>query len=430
MFTAIWRASATAVVVLSVAATAAGDTCSPVMEWNQHALRATTMTTPPQGALGQIRSMAIVHASIHDGVNAITREYRTYRPATPAPAGASPEAAAIAAANHALTRLFPAQGWDALLGPSLAACGLDLTNPGVSVGQAAAAAVLASRPPNEVANAADNAYVAPGAGSPGVWVNEGPAPPASPKWGSMQTWVIESGSQFRPDAPPELDSGRYARDFNEVKALGALNSLERTPEQTNIAIFWDGSPSAIWNSVARGVIEARGLDLSSAARAFALMYLAAADASIACFDAKYTYNFWRPIAAIRRADEDGNDATVSDAAWQPLITTHPHPEYPSGHSTNSGAMASVLRLLFGDDPGVPIVATSPRNPSFPRNWTTFSQGIQEVLDARVYVGFHFRTANRTGARMGRQVARFVVGHALRGCDDDDDEEEEDDDRRR
>jgi hypothetical protein len=381
------------------------------MEWNQYALQATV--TAGQGALPQIRSMAIVHASMHDGVNSITGEYRTYLPASAAFAGASPEAAAIAAAHYALTQLFPSQGWDSKLEPSLAACGVTVTNPGVAVGRAAAAAVLASRPKDEVKNAANDAYVAPGAGSPGVWVTVGPAAPVSPRWGLMTTWVIRSGSQFRPDAPPALDSGRYTRDFNEVQALGSLEGSARTPEQTNIAIFWDGSPSAIWNSVARGVIAARGLNLSSAARTFALMYIAGADASIACFDAKYTYNFWRPITAIQRADEDGNDNTVPDLNWRPLITTHQHPEYPSGHSTNSSAMATVLALVFGDDPGVPIVATSPRNVTFPRSWLTFSQGVEEVIDARVYIGFHFRTSDETGARLGRQVARFVVNHALR-----------------
>jgi hypothetical protein len=239
------------------------------------------------------------------------------------------------------------------------------------------------------------------------------APPVAPGWGKVTPWRLESGSQFRPDAPPALDSGRYTRDYDEVKALGALTGSARTWEQTQIAIFWDGSPSAIWNSVARGVIDARGLDLSSAARTFALMYIAAADASIACFDAKYTYNFWRPITAIQKGDTDANDNTVADPSWEPLITTHQHPEYPSGHSTNSSAMATVLTLLFGDDPGVPIVATSPRNPTFPRLWTTFTEGIDEVIDARVYIGFHFRTSDQTGARIGRQVARFVVNHTLR-----------------
>jgi hypothetical protein len=412
MFNMIRRSSAAVVVWVFVAGTAAaGDTCAPVMEWNQYALNATVAAS--QGALPQIRSMAIVHASMHDAVNNITGEYKTYLPVESPPAGASPEAAVIAAANYALTQLFPSQGWDSALVPSLAACGLTATDPGISVGRARAAAVLASRPADEVRHAADNTYIAPGAGLPGVWVTVGAVPPASPKCGQMRTWVIESGSQFRPDAPPALDSGRYARDFNEVKVFGALEGSARTPEHTNIAMFWDASPSAIWNSVARGVIAARGLNLSSAARAFALMYIAGADASIACFDAKYTYNFWRPITAIQRADEDGNDSTLSDLTWRPLITTHQHPEYPSGHSTNSSAMATVLTLVFGNDPGVPIVATSPRNPTSPRFWTTFSQGVEEVIDARVYIGFHFRTADETGARLGRQVAHFVVNHALR-----------------
>jgi hypothetical protein len=403
-----------ALLCVSVAATpvSARETCSALMEWNQFALDATM--TAGQGALPQIRSMAIVHASVHDAVNAITGKYQTYLAASPAPGGASADAAVIAAANYALTHLFPSQATslNQKRAASLAACGLDATDAGISVGEGAAAAILALRSTDGAAQA-NFPYVAPGAGLPGVWVVVGSAAPVAPGWGKVTPWVIQSGSQFRPDAPPALDSGRYTRDYNEVKALGALDGSARTPEQTNIAIFWDGSPSAIWNSVARGVIAARGLNLSSAARAFALMYLAGADASIACFDAKYTYNFWRPVTAIQRADEDGNDNTVPDLTWQPLIVTHQHPEYPSGHSTNSGAMATVLKLVFGDDPGVPIVATSPRNPTFPRFWTTFSQGVEEVIDARIYIGFHFRTSDETGARMGRQVARFVVNHALR-----------------
>jgi hypothetical protein len=224
---------------------------------------------------------------------------------------------------------------------------------------------------------------------------------------------LHSGSQFRPDAPPELTSETYTRDYNEVKALGAKTNSARTREQTQIAMFWDASPSAIWNSVARAVISARGVSAVDAARTFALMYVAAADASIAGYEAKYVYSFWRPISAIHRADEDGNDSTVSDSAWESLITTHQHPEYPSGHATNSSAMATALSLLFGDDPGVPIVATSPRNLSFPRNWTTFSEGVDEVISARVYIGFHFRNSDEVGGRLGRQVAHFVYTHALR-----------------
>ena len=148
------------------------------------------------------------------------------------------------------------------------------------------------------------------------------------------------------------------------------------------------------------------------ARTFALVYLAVADASIACWDAKYTHNNWRPEPAIRNGDFDGNDLTAGDATWTPLFTTPPHPEYPSGHSTNSSAMATILELLFDDNPGVPLVVTIS---GITRQWDTFGAGVEEVIEARIYSGIHFRTADEVGARLGRQVARFVSTHALRHC---------------
>ena len=220
-------------------------------------------------------------------------------------------------------------------------------------------------------------------------------------------------SPFRPGGPPPLHSRRYARDYNEVKELGSLTSLTRTDEQTEIARFWLASPTAIWNGVARQVIQARGLDLSEAARALALMYLASADASIVCWDAKYTFNFWRPITAIQNGDADGNARTEAEPTWAPLFPTPQHPEYLSGHSTNSSAMATVLTQLFGDDPGAPIVASSPTNPGFERHWARLSEGVEEVIEARIYAGIHYRTSDEDGAAAGRKVARFVVHHALR-----------------
>ena len=398
---------------LAAAPAAARQSCSPVMEWNLHALQATV--NAGQGAVPQIRSLAIVHVAMHDALNAIVPTYDTYLPAASAPAGASSDAAVIGAAHRALSRLFSSQSSDLDLkkSASLASCGLLDTNPGLGVGVATADAIFTLRSRDGAAQAGGPYIPPPDAGLPGVWEPVGPAPVVAPGWGKVIPWVLDSGSQFRPDAPPDLQSETYTRDYNEVMAFGAKTNSSRTPEQTNIAIFWDGSPSAIWNSVARGVIAARGLGAVDAARTLALMYVAAADASIACFDAKYTYSYWRPISAIHRADEDGNDNTLPDTLWEPLITTHQHPEYPSGHSTNSSAMATALKLLFGDDPGVPIVATSPRNPSFPRNWTTFSEGVDEVISARVYIGFHFRHSDVVGARLGRQVAHFVYTHALR-----------------
>jgi len=382
-----------------------------VMEWNQIALNATV--TAGQNPLTQSRSMTIVQVAVHDAVNTITGKHSTYLSDGAAPDGANAEAAAIAAAHRTLVTLFPAQasGLDAARAASLAARSLTEADPGITVGENAANAILATRA-NDGASAAQFPYTAPGAGIPGIWVPVGPAPAVLPGWGSVTTWVTESASQFLPDAPPSLDSGRYARDYNEIKEIGSLTSATRTADQTEIARFWLGTPSAIWNGVARRIIEARGLDLSDSARTLALMYLSASDAGIVCWNAKYIYNHWRPVTAIRNGDLDGNDATVADPTWTSLFPAPQHPEYISGHATNSGAMAATLAYLFGDNPGIAILATSPTNQTFPRQWSTFSEGVAEVVDARVFSGIHFRTSDQVGAREGGQVAQFVVQHDL------------------
>jgi len=406
-----WLAVAAAMVAIStLTPPSTANVVDAVLEWNEIALSSTMRAG--QGPLPQVRSLAIVQVSMHDAVNGITGRYPAYLPGGAAPAGASAEAAAIAAAHRALVTLFPAQvaALDGARTYSLESRGLTEANPGIGFGESAAAAVLAARA-GDGASAAQFPYTAPGAGTPGVFVHASPA--QLPGWGSVTPWIISSGSEFRPDAPPALTSWQYARDYREVQELGSLTSTRRTARQTEIGRFWLGSPSAIWNHVARQVIQARGLDLSDTARTLALMYLAAGDASIACWDAKYTYNFWRPQAAIRNGHLDGNPWTLGDPDWQPLFPTPAHPEYISGHATNSSAMATVLRLLFGDYPGVPIVAISPTNPGFPRRWHTFTEGVDEVIDARVYSGIHYRTSDETGARVGRQVARLVFNHALR-----------------
>jgi len=388
------------------------DADDAVMEWNQLALAATV--TANQGPVPQIRTMAIVQVAVHDAVNAITCDYRTYLHLRCGPWG-SPDAAAIAAAHHALVGLVPAAQAPALnaaRAASLAAHGLSDSDPGVAFGEAVAKVVLAVRATDGSAQA-QFPYTAPGAGDPGVWVSVGPAPPVTPGWGRVTPWVLRSLSPFQPAGPPALRSKRYARDYSEVMERGSLNSPKRTDEQTEIARFWLASPTAIWNGVARQLIQAHGLDLPAAARALAMMYLASADASIVCWDAKYSFNFWRPITAIRNGDLDGNVRTDGDPEWTPLFPTPQHPEYLSGHSTNSSAMATVLKLLFGDDPGVPVVAVSPANPGFERHWASLSEGVAEVIEARIYAGIHYRTSDEDGAAVGRKVARFVVNHALR-----------------
>jgi hypothetical protein len=382
-----------------------------VLEWNQIAFAATVTAT--QGPLPQVRSMAIVHVSVHDAVNAITCDYWTYLPVGCGHSG-SPEAAAIAAAHRALVGLFPAQApaLGAARAASLASRGLTEGDPGITFGEAIAAQILAIRSADGAAQA-QVLYTAPGAGEPGVWVATSPAPALLPGWGNVDLWVLNNRSQFEPDGPPALPSRRYARDVNEIKEIGSLTSQTRTAEQTEIARFWLATPTAIWNGVARQVMQARGLNLSESARSLALVYLASADASVACWTAKYTFNLWRPISAIRNADVDDNAGTDADPSWTPLFPTPPHPEYLSGHSTNSSAMASVMMLLFDDNPGAPIVATSPTNPGFERHWQRLSEGVDEVIEARIYSGIHFRSADEDGAAVGRNIARFVVNHALR-----------------
>jgi hypothetical protein len=395
-----------------VAAVPASANHNSVMEWNQVALAATV--TAGQGPLPQTRSMAIVQVAVHDAVNAITCEYRTYLRVRCLPAAGSPDAAAIAAAHHALVTLFPAQAaaLNTARTASLASHGLSDTDPGIAFGQAVAAAILAIRA-NDGAAQAQFAYTAPGAGSPGVWVPLSATPALLPGWGNVAPWVLQSGSQFRPGPPPALGSARYARDYNEVREVGSASSVVRTAEQTELARFWLATPSAIWNGVARQLIEAKNLDLSASARTLALMYVASSDAGVACWDAKYTYNFWRPTTAIRQADVDGNPRTVSEPTWAPLFNVPAHPEYLSGHSTNSGAMAMVLILLFGDDPGVAITATSPTNPGLQRQWALIGDGVKEVVDARIFGGFHFRTSNERGYALGSRIARYVVTRELK-----------------
>lgn len=411
------RAAATA---RNLSAALPAQASGAVTEWNQQAAARTLSVAPALSPVEQTRVMAIAQVAVHDAVNGITREYATYLSPGPAPEGASPAAAAIAAAHHALRNLPVNQSpsLDADYASSLSAHGLSESDPGIEYGRSAAAAILAARGGDGAAQA-QFPYAAPGAGLPGVWVPISSAPNAQallPGWGNVTPFVLRHGSQFRPEAPPSLDSAQYAADYNEIKVIGKSDSPARTPEQTQIAQFWLASPTAIWNPVLRQVVATRGLDLSATARSFALFYLAAADASIACWDAKYAYNFWRPQPAIRGGDADGNDLTAGDPTWLPLHGTPRHPEYPSGHTANSSAMAAVLESLFGDAPGVQIEVTLPP-PAAPitRRWRTFGEAVAEVIDARVYSGIHFRTSDEVGARMGRQVARFVLTHALRPC---------------
>ena len=387
-----------------------------VREWNQEAVRLTLLASSNLAPVQQGRVMAIFQLAVHDAVNGITGKYAPYLSPGPAPQNASPEAAAIAAAHHALRELFASQPvqvsqLDTLYFASLAAHGLSASDSGIDYGRSAAAAILAARANDNSAQAQFN-YTAPGAGEPGVWVPLTALPALLPGWGEVTPFVLHNISQFAVPPPPALSSARYARDYNEIKVIGKSNSPTRTTLQTQIATFWLASPVAIWNQPLTQLVVANDLDLSAAARAYALVYLAAADAGIACWAGKYQYNFWRPQPAIQRGGEDGNDLTEADPTWIPLFATPRHPEYTSGHSSNSSSIATVMQLIFGDNPDVPITSTIT---GITRQWDTFSEGIDEVIDARVYSGIHFRTADEVGAQQGGQIGHFVFTHALRPC---------------
>ena len=382
-----------------------------VAEWNQEAAALTVLPASALSPVEQTRVMAIVQLSMHDAANGMTRRFKTYIPAEDAPAGGSPVAAVIAAANQSLRTFFPgsADSLDAKFLASLAAQGLTADDPGVEYGRNAASQLMFLRSTDGAAGA-QFPYDAPGAGLPGIFTHASPA--LLPGWGVVEPFVLKSGSQFRPEAPPALDSEQYARDYNEIKEIGSVGSVTRTALQTQIATFWLASPVAIWSQPLRDLVANGDFDLSERTRIFALVYLGGADSAISCWDAKYAYNYWRPQPAIRRGKEDGNEATDQDATWTPLFATPRHPEYPSGHSTVSTGMASIMAEFFGDKTEIPIWSTIT---GITREWGSFSEGIDEVIDARIYSGIHFRTADEVGSRQGGQVGQFVYRHALKPC---------------
>jgi hypothetical protein len=385
-----------------------------VIDWNVIATNAAFAAG--KNALEQSRIYAMTHAAIHDALNAIDRRFKTYALDRRAEPNASPEAAVAAAAHGVLVAQLPTQQatLDAAYAASLAgiADGPAKTN-GVAIGQAAAAAILALRSVD--GSTAPMPYTP--RNEPGAYQLTPPnfAPAVLPGWGSVTPFALRSGAQFRPAPPKFLDltSAEYAADYNEVKAVGELNSATRTAEQSEIARFWyEGSPNG-WNRIARVVAAQRGLDPWRNARLFGLLNFAMADGFIAGFDGKYFYDFWRPVTAIRAGATDNNPATVADPAWATFLVTPAAPDYPSTHSVLGAAAAETLARFFGAD-AISFTATSGAPfPGITRSYTSFSQAARENADSRVYAGIHFRSACRDGLIQGTRVGRYVFEHALR-----------------
>jgi hypothetical protein len=373
-----------------------------VTDWNSAALDAIRAgsTAPPIAS----RSLAILHVSIYDAVNGIARTYESYLVQSAVAASASPEAAASAAAHEALVNLFPASAstFDALHAAILAAIpdGPQKTA-GIVWGEFVANQILAAR-----ANDGSDATVEPPGGSgPGVWI---PTPPGFlpyllPQWGFVTPFAMSSSSQFRPPGPPSLDSEQYAADYDEVKALGAAVGSTRTEEQTQIALFWaDGAgtetPPGHWNSIAQIIAAAQGNTLEENARLFALLNIAMADAAICAWDAKYEFHFWRPVTAIAYTEPELN--------WMSFIVTPPFPDYISGHSTFSGAAATVLALFYGTD-DLPFTIGSDFLPGVYRSFSIPLAAAGEAADSRLYGGIHFRTANEDGLEAGISIGDWT-----------------------
>jgi hypothetical protein len=387
----------------SVAGTSAGNA---VTHWNTNAEE---VFRPTEGLnpLAQSRTLAMMHAAIHDVLNAIDRRFQPYTPGlAPAP-GASADAAVAAAARDVLIALVPER---AGLIESRYEASLKLVREGtskasgISAGRASAAATLARRRRDGLDAATQPLYVP--RPEPGEYQFTAPFDFANlPGWGNVQPFVIDV-KQHAVDGPLELTGARYARDFEHVRAIGAMNSATRTTEQSDIAKFWYEDSPLGWNRIANTVVRHRGLDLWSSARAFALVNFALADGFIAGFGAKYEFRFWRPVTAIRDAARDGNSITNADPTWEPFLITPPVPDYPSTHTVLGAAAAEVLIHLFGDN--VRFDATSLTLPGVTRRYQRFSDAARENGLSRVYAGIHFPHAVKDGHRQGRSVGQAVA----------------------
>jgi hypothetical protein len=390
------------------AADTAGTQGDTVTQWNLTMIAGLEGAASPPPIAARIG--AIVQASVFDAVNGIARRYTPYHVAFGAPKGASRDAAAAEAAYTALVNLLPTQKsiFDTQLSSTLAQISDDPSRPGPAVerglrwGQTVAQVILSWRADDGI-NAVLPPYV-PGA-SLGDWQPTPPLmlPPAFRQFAQMTPFGLRSPSQFLPPGPPALTSGEYAADLAEVQTVGSATSSVRTPEQTDIANFWqDDTPAAMWNRVADQLATTTSdLPLVENARRLALINIALADATIAVWNAKNTYNFWRPVTAIR---------ATSDPTWTPLLTTPPFQEYPSAHSGVSSAAATVLAAFYGDNTHFTVTSAGFANAT--RTYPSFSAAIQELQDARIYAGFHFRFSTQDGATLGTQVGNYITANLM------------------
>jgi PAP2 superfamily len=393
------------------------DKSGIIVDWNDTLLKAIAIdrTAPPRAS----RAMAMMGVSVYDAVNSITDLGQKYLVNLNAPAGASAEAAAAEAAYQTLKALFPNQ--TALFDTTLARSLSKITdgaaeNNGREVGRTVAAQILSSRQ-----NDGSTTVITyqPSTAADGWRSTANPvAPPVLPNWPGVKPFALNTGSQFRPDGPPDIRSAQFQAELAEVRSLGSINSTTRTADQTEIALFWADGPGSFtppghWNQIAQGIATEKHNTLQENARLFALVNIAVADAGIAAWDAKYAYNQFRPIQGIRFGANDGSSVPWSlDPSWTPLLGTPNFPDYISGHSTFSAAGSTVLATLYGDN--VAFSTTSPlaELAGVSRSFNSFSQAADEAGRSRIYGGIHWESSNQDGLSVGRKIGSYVVNNFL------------------
>jgi membrane-associated phospholipid phosphatase len=405
-------------------------TPDPVLEWI--GIMNDTVLAGGTNPLVTSRVVALVSASVFDAVNGIEGRFQPIHVAADAPRYASERAAAVQAAYAMLLKLYPAQSVSLTMHRNASIDAITEGNPhsvqaGIAWGQEVADRIWDWRstdgfnpppPPFVGVLGLVGMQSAIGVWRPTPLLN---APGAGPQFASMTPWTMLRPSQFRPAPPPALTSSTYTADYNETKTMGTFSGSQRTADQSDLALFWAGNTPLYWNRIASQIATERSLSLSENAHLFAQLNLAMADAGIACWDAKYRYVFWRPITAIRGGDTDGNDATTVDPNWTPWLDSLPpgtpaHPEYPSGHSTVSGAAAFVLESAFGDNTQFTVGSEISLAKTNPRSFASFSAATAEIADARVFGGIHYRNSCVQGNAVGRAVADYVLSHAMRSPD--------------
>jgi len=374
-----------------------------ITDWNEKTVAFVTKhrMLPPQAE----RVVASVHLAMFDAVNSMGRLYRPYRIAVDTAKDASKDAAAAVAAGMVLAGLHPreTEELNSLMGAYLATIPSGAAkSEGIRVGQEVAAKIVAAR--QHDGSDAPDAYRPKT--KPGVYV---PTPiTASSMWPNVRPFAMANGSQFRPPPPIALNGEEWVADYNEIKSLGGKNSTKRTPRQTEDGHFWLITGPASYYPIVRQLVAAKNMDVVDSARFLALASTTVADTFIAVFDAKYHYDFWRPITAIRNGDNDDNAATERDANWQPIDNTPMHPEYPCAHCISSAGIAAVIESVLGNADIPEVSMMSPTAPGATHRWTNVWAYADEVSMARIYAGFHYRFSTRVGQDMGRKIGQFVV----------------------